>query len=246
MTKTLVLCALTFLILPTTVTLAELKNCNGVWTNKECSEDAKHPVPGFQKLGTTPIPTFALKTETSHVGDLSKMKSLYRDLDLENSKARRQFGIELDISRAESACNSPSATLEECRATVEKLEEKLHGRIQEAKLLEQSKKQTELLEKKHHDDPDEDLHIGQLNAITIYDHAIPTRPIYDKESSFSVKSGDTELSITEREREEPFVPVPPEFQNHAHQPAPPPPPPSPKMNEGFKRKHGARGALPSN
>lgn len=118
---------------------AELTQCDGVWTNKSCSEQAnseqaKKAAPEEKAL------------DSKMIKERSFKKSLFHDLNMKNIKANNSYEIKLDLSQAEDVCNSENSTIDECRKQIKEIDTLLDEKIKVAVELETKKKALKLQE----------------------------------------------------------------------------------------------------
>jgi hypothetical protein len=89
----------------------ESSDCGGILSNVPC-ESRLTPV------ARSPIPV-------SPAQQLSKKKLLLHDLTMTSLRARREFGIRVDLSKAEEICRNPSTSLDDCRSEVTRIDDRI-------------------------------------------------------------------------------------------------------------------------
>ncbi len=116
---------------------SQLRNCNGRWTNLPCEE---------AKAGDTIKATRKVLSPTE-----AKLRSdkqgLFHELTMKNIDAKRKLQVDISIVSAEQLCFDRPSTLDECRAEIERLEDRLDRRVDAATDLrekELAKKEKEL------------------------------------------------------------------------------------------------------
>ncbi len=124
------LLALPFLLTPLS-TLADLHECNGVWTNTPCQGEAQHTL---AETTTTPDP---LRKE------LSERDLWLHDLEMRRLRAKREYNIDIDISEARALCQNIKTTAIQCKQTVTEKNVAIDGALSDAERLEQQKKDAE-------------------------------------------------------------------------------------------------------
>ncbi len=114
---------------------SDLYDCGGIWTNKPCEgTEAQKTLPEIER----PVD---LDAEA-----LKKKESLAGRLRADADRARRDHGIDLDISGVESACRAKETTYEDCMNLVNNADDRLSSRVNEAKLVKEQEKTNQLLE----------------------------------------------------------------------------------------------------
>lgn len=111
---------------------AELSNCNGVWTNEPCDGKASSKLE--EKDFTPQDPQKRLQ---------SKKQQILHDLRMKELNAERAYKVDVAIDAAETSCNNPATTLEDCQEKVSELRDKIDQGILAAKELSIKEKKLE-------------------------------------------------------------------------------------------------------
>lgn len=115
---------------------AEVKNCNGVWTDKPCD--------GVALTATlAPAPTTSAGDNSA---DKDEMRKLYHDLDMKRLNARRTYGVQLETGLAVDNCIGAKASLEACRRITSELDDQLAQRIVNEKSVKEQQRTNDLRE----------------------------------------------------------------------------------------------------
>lgn len=118
-----------------TICQAQIYNCDGTWTNKECSGKTSQ----IKETTKTPASTPSK--------DLAKKKTWINELDLLRLKAKREHQIQVSISAIEDICLTPSTTLADCSKTISDKEKQINELIIAKQNSEQKSKQKQSEEK---------------------------------------------------------------------------------------------------
>jgi hypothetical protein len=127
------------LIFLPSIVRADLQLCDGTWTNKDCSSKSTVSLP-------------ATKSSKSVDPKTGIKKSLFHQLDMKHIKARDDFDISIDISEATDICDSEESSVAQCRASIEKLEDRLDAKIIAAQTLAAQQRANELKAKELEND----------------------------------------------------------------------------------------------
>lgn len=114
-----------------TPALAQLHECNGMWTNKPCDGSVSNTI-GAKESNAPDDPARAEK------------RSLLHELTMRSIKAHEQYDIRTDLAPAEKKCLTEPAPLDECRAAVKQVDEDLDRKIDAASTVAERKKANEL------------------------------------------------------------------------------------------------------
>lgn len=105
-------------LLSTCPAFAELYECNGTWTNRSCESEA-----------STVIAERPLQQRSQEQVDRDQKKLWIHSIESKLFEARREFGIEIDITAVHSTCSEQSSSLIECRKEIDEIENTLDRRI---------------------------------------------------------------------------------------------------------------------
>lgn len=119
-------------LLLTSTARAELSNCNGVWTNDPCEGNA-----------STKLEEKDFKPQDPQKRLQSKKQQILHDLRMKELNSERAYKVDVAIDAAETSCNDPATTLEDCQEKVTELRDKIDKRILAAKKLEIKEKKIE-------------------------------------------------------------------------------------------------------
>lgn len=126
--------SLAFLLVSSTASAETqpLVNCNGRWTNLPC--------PTSKVEGKIEASSARKVLSPGEAKLRSDKQSVLHRLTMRNIEAREKLGADIDISSADEICLYKSSTLDECRAEVERLGERLDRSISARALLLQEEK----------------------------------------------------------------------------------------------------------
>lgn len=147
--------------------IAQLQNCDGVWSNKPCDKVSTDKVSQYKSSQDIQEVPREGRASADTDPNLSKKQGLIHQLFKESSEARRKFGIQTDLSVARAICFDKSADLEVCNRTVSEVSDRLHDRMHQAEELALKKKELELKEKNQHQQ-DTTTNINVNNSTQIY------------------------------------------------------------------------------
>lgn len=101
----------------------ELHNCNGVLTNRECNSNVvSRPVKASVDAQVR-----------------SKKSLLLHDLTMKSLRAKRDFDVGVDISKADEVCTNSSTSVDDCRTAVDVLDDRIEDRLASRALVESAK-----------------------------------------------------------------------------------------------------------
>lgn len=126
----------TCLFLPHLVS-AEMNLCDGVWTNQACKGVEE------RRLGTTKELT---PEEQALVAARSKKRSVLHELTMRSIEAKRDYGVDLSLEKAEQVCRDDSSTVDACREAADLLNERLAKRVTQELELVKAKRELEAKE----------------------------------------------------------------------------------------------------
>lgn len=119
-------------LLLTSTARAELSNCNGVWTNDPCEGNA-----------SSKLEEKDFKPQDPQKRLQSKKQQILHDLRMKELNSERTHKIDIAIDPAETVCNDPATTLEDCQEKVTELRNKIDDAVRDAREIEIEEKKIE-------------------------------------------------------------------------------------------------------
>ncbi|NDC37044.1 MAG: hypothetical protein EBZ48_03210 [Proteobacteria bacterium] len=110
------------------VTNAEIRKCNGVWTNKPCDSKEERKLPEKHR---TPRPTSEI--------DLDRKKLLIQDLEIRALSTKEEYGVEVGILTERLLCLSLESSLAQCDSAVNEKRKEIEERVLAAVKLRAAK-----------------------------------------------------------------------------------------------------------
>lgn len=120
--------------------LAELNECEGVWTNKACDGTV------IEK------PTESAVNDSSSVESkekavlLSKKRSLLHELTMKTIRAKREFEVEYELDEIEAFCLNKESSLAECKEKIKTARTEINSEVSQAASVLQRQKANKLRE----------------------------------------------------------------------------------------------------
>lgn len=103
--------------------IAEIYNCNGVWTDKPCSSQSANQ-PKVVPSAPSPTPT-TVSVSDERNETFAERRKLFTDADLEAFRARRDGKGNIRLDEARDVCLAPKGDLATCRQMVFAILEKI-------------------------------------------------------------------------------------------------------------------------
>ena len=101
---------------------------------------------GAAPAGTAPAITAPSNSAPDAAADpgLSVKKSLFHDLTMKNIRAKKEFGIKVEISNIEELCLKQASSVAECRKAVDETGDRIDSKVNEAEKLRTQQQSLEL------------------------------------------------------------------------------------------------------
>ncbi len=142
---------------------AELKECNGVWTNGDCEGGAA-------------------KTLKDHVPvapddpALSEKRSMIHELTMKTIRAREDFDLRFDIKGVEQFCLKTPSSADDCREKIASAEKDLDKRVSRESKIQTEAKRLKLEEEKEKIAKTE--REANATSVTVFQNVIRVPPNY--------------------------------------------------------------------
>lgn len=123
-------------LFPLQTLLAEVYECNGVYSNVPCEQQKKELQPAGRLS----------QDEINRRKQLSRKKSLLHELSMTIIKAKREYKLDYDMQIVEDYCLEAGTTPIECNSKVNELSEKIENRISTLENIKAQQKANQLKE----------------------------------------------------------------------------------------------------
>lgn len=124
---------------------AELKDCNGTWSNRPCAEITVEQPQHLSKAGAVSAPQEAEVIEREQ----RRKSSRFFDFDSRIFNARRAFEIDFDTAPIKEYCMSQATTFAQCSQRIDEAEDRLDAKILAVKTLRTQQRANEIQAKRN-------------------------------------------------------------------------------------------------
>jgi len=164
---------LAFLLSVSTTAVAEIYNCDGLWTARPCSDSS--------------VPSLS-ENERTEKSEISKRKLWLHDLDMLRLRTKRELSISPSIREVETLCLDLSRSALDCSQAVSAKETELNQLLLENKKLKVAEERNRIEEEKN---SSTDGAEGTVTSVTVINrekniYILPRKPRHPSHSNTEV------------------------------------------------------------
>ena len=121
---------------------AELTNCDGVWTDRPCSQGVLQRRTDVPDAAAPTASTDSKETQRA----LSQKRSLLHDVTMKSIRAKDQYNLTFSLTGLEQDCLKPETAVADCEKKTDEMHEKIDKRVTEAAAVAEQAKSNKLRE----------------------------------------------------------------------------------------------------